>query len=159
GHLIFTILGYLAILAIALLFVFLAPSLLIETTKISREHPWKSLGIGMIVIICGFAATIILAITIVGFSLAMILGTTLSIALYLSKLYAAMLVGNLLIKPKKMNRPKLFGIIALGGFVITVIGIIPYIGWIATLGAAIVSFGAMCTYEKVLYDKLGLNKL
>jgi len=159
GHLIFTILGYLSILVIALIFVFLTPSLLIETTKISKAHPWRSLGIGLIVAICSFATTIILMITVVGFSLAMILITSLSIALYLSKLYAAMLIGNLLIHPKKMTRMKLFGIIALGGFVITVIGIVPYIGWIATLGAALISFGAMCTYEKVLYDKLELNKI
>jgi hypothetical protein len=159
GYLIWTILSYLAILLIAFLFVFLAPVLLIETTKISKAHPWRSLGIGLIVAICGFAATIILMITVIGFSLAVILGTALSIALYLSKLYAAMLVGNLLVHPKKMTRIKLFGIIALGGFIITVIGIVPYIGWIATLGAALVSFGAMCTYKKVLYDKLELNKI
>ena len=111
GHLIFTILEYLAILVIALIFVFLAPVLLIEPIKIAKEHPWRSLGIGLVVTICSFATTIILAITVIGFSAAMILGTTLAIALYLSKLYAAMLVGNLLIKPKQINRIKLFGII------------------------------------------------
>lgn len=157
-YLFFQAFKYLALLTIAFVLVLLAPACLTGTTKVALTKPWRSLGLGFIVLICSIAAIIILSITVLGLPLAFILLALLLITLYVARIYAALFIGNLLIKPKKMSKPKLFGLIALGAFILAVINIVPFIGWIVTFAINMIAFGAFWTYKKQLYDKVDMQK-
>ncbi len=77
----------------------------------------------------------------------------------LAKIYASVFIGRLLVNPKKMTKGKLFGITALGLFIIEVVGLVPFVGGLLVLLTVILGFGALWTYKKALYDKLNLQKL
>jgi len=158
-YLLFELVHYASLMLIALVLVLLIPAGILGINKITKTHPWKSLGLGFVISVCTIAAMIILAITIIGLPLAGILLGALIISWCIAKVYAAAFIGSLLIKPKKMTKMKLFGITALGGFILMVIGIVPFIGWLIVLLAVMMAFGALVWYKKDLYHKLDLQKL
>jgi len=158
-HIFWQIFKYLTMLVIAVVIVTVFPATLVATTKLCKEKTWRSLGLGFVLWICAIAAAIILSITLLALPLAFILLGVLGITWTIAKVYAAMFIGSLLIKPKKMTKGKLFGIVALGGFIIMVVGMIPILGWLATFIVVMIAFGAFWTYEKEKYDKLNLQKL
>jgi hypothetical protein len=158
-NLIFQLMNYLSLILIALVVVLLVPAGVVGINKISKAHPWKSLGVGFVVLICSIAACIILLVTVIGMPLAGILFGMLLISWCVAKVYAAGLIGSLLINPKKLSKPKLFGIIALGAFVLAVVEIVPFIGGLVVFLAVLLTFGALVMYKKDLYEKLNLRKL
>lgn len=157
-HLIFQILKYLSLLALGLVLVLLLPKALLDGSEIALKKPWANLGIGFIIAICAIAAMIIISVTVIGIPIALILLGIFLITWYVAKVYAAMFIGRLLIKPKKMTKGKMFGIIALGGFIIMVIGIVPIIGWLVAFLITMIAFGSLWSYKKQIYDKIGFNK-
>lgn len=158
-HLFFQVFKYLALLVIAVVLVLIAPACLTSTTKTGLKKPWKSLGLGFVVLICSIAAMIVLSITVLGLPLAFILLGILIITLYVARVYAALLIGNLLIRPKKMTKLKLFGLIALGAFIISIISIVPFVGWLISFVIHMIAFGAFWMHKKELYDKVDMQKL
>ncbi|MFC1655852.1 hypothetical protein ACFL3C_03220 [Patescibacteria group bacterium] len=158
-HLIFLVLKYLSILLLTVIIVSLFPACLMQGSKIAMEHPWRSLGLGFVIAICAVAATIILLISVIGVPIAGIVVVILAITMYVAKVFAGTFIGRLLIKPKKMTKWKLFGITALGIFILLVIDIVPFIGWLASVVVLFIAFGALWTHKKELYDKLGLQKV
>ncbi|MFC1647760.1 hypothetical protein ACFL10_02080, partial [Patescibacteria group bacterium] len=152
------ILKYLSLLALGLVLVLLLPKALLDGSEISLKKPWANLGIGFIIAICAIAAMIILSVTVIGIPIALILFGVFMISWYVAKVYAAMFIGRLLIKPKTMTKGKMFGIIALGGFIIMVVGIVPIIGWLVCFAITMIAFGSLWSYKKKLYDKIGFNK-
>ncbi len=158
-HLIFLFLKYLSILLLTIIIVSLSPACLMRGSKIATEHPWRSLGLGFVIAICAVAATIILMMTMIGIPIAAMVVAILVISMYVAKVFAGTFIGSLLIKPKKMTKWKLFGITALGLFILLVIDIVPFIGWLASVVVLFIAFGALWTHKKELYDKLGLQKL
>lgn len=158
-HLIFLFLKYLSVLLLAVILVSLAPACLIHGSKIAMQHPWRSLGLGLVIAICAVAATIILLITVIGMPIAGLVVAILAISMFVAKVFAGTFIGSLLIRPKKMTKMKLFGITALGLFILLVIDIVPFIGWLASVVVLFIAFGALWTHKKELYDKLGLQKL
>lgn len=158
-HLIFQVLKYLSLLVIGFIMAFLLPKTLLTTSKVSKKHPWRSLGLGFVIAICTIAAIIVSAITVIGLPIAGILLGVFLITWYIAKVYAAMFIGSLLLKPKKLTKGKLFGMIALGGFILVVVGLVPIVGWLLVFLTTMLSFGAIWTYKKQLYEELHLQKL
>lgn len=158
-HLFIQLFSYLALLAVALVLVIVVPASLLNAAEVAIKKPWRSLGAGFIIALCAIAGTIALSITIIGLPLAGIVLGLFLITWYLAKVYAAMFIGRLLLKPKNMTKTKLFGTVALGGFIILVVGLVPIIGWLAVFFVTMAAFGALWTYKKELYDKLGMQKI
>lgn len=158
-HLIFLVFKYLSILLLTIIIVSLFPACLIRGSKIAMEHPWRSLGLGLVIAICAVAATVILLISMIGAPIAGMIVAILIITMYVAKVFAGTFIGGLLIKPKKMTKWKLFGITALGLFILLIIDIVPFIGWLASVVVVFIAFGALWTHKKELYDKLGLQKI
>jgi hypothetical protein len=158
-HIIFQILKYLSLLALGFIIVFLVPKALLDASAISKKYPWRSLGLGFVITICSIAAMIVLAITVIGLPIAGILLAVFLITWYVAKVYAAMFIGSLLLKPKKYTKGILFGMVALGGFIMVVISLVPIIGWLLVFLITMLSFGSIWTYKKQLYDKNDFQKL
>lgn len=146
-------------LVLAFVLIMLAPSVLTGASSIAKQHPWRSLGLGFVIALCSIASFVVLSITVIGLPLAGILLAIFIITMCLAKIYAGVFIGNLLINPKKMNKLKLFGIAALGIFIIEVVGLVPYVGGLIALLTVILGFGALWTHKKELYDKLNLQKI
>lgn len=157
-HLIFQVLKYLSILALGFIMVFLVPKALLDVSKVSKKYPWRGLGLGFVIAICSIAAIVVSAITVIGLPIAGILLGVFLITWYVAKVYAAMFIGYLLLKPKKLTKGKLFGMIALGGFILVIVGLVPIIGWILVFLTTMLSFGTIWTYKKQLYDELHFQK-
>jgi len=158
-HIIFQVFQYLSMLVLAFVIVMLAPATLIGAAEIAKARPWKSLGLGLVIALCSIASIIVLSITIIGLPLAGMLLAILCITMCLAKVYAGAFIGKMLINPKKMTRAKLFWISALGIFVIEIVGLVPFIGWIIAFLTVIIGFGALWTHKKDLYGKLNLQKI
>ena len=158
-HVFLQIFQYISIMILAFVLIMLIPKALIDTANIAKSHPWRSLGLGFVISLCSIAAVIILSITLVGLPLALILLAIFIITMYLAKIYAGIFIGMLIANPKKMTKLKLFGIAALGIFIIEVVELVPFIGWLITLLTVILGFGALWTHKKELYDKLNMNKI
>ena len=136
-----------------------APKCLLDAAKVGIKHPWRSLGVGFVVVVCSIAAAIVLLFTVIGIPISAIIIGILAISMYAAKVYAGTLLGSALIRPKKMTKVKLFGITALGVFIFMVIDIVPVLGWIVSLLILFIAFGALWTHKKALFDKLNLQKL
>ena len=158
-HLFFQVFKYLSVLALALVLVFLFPACLVKTAEIATKSPWKSLGLGLVISICTIAGAIVLSITLIGLPIAMILIGIFLITLYAAKVFAAAFIGKLIIRSKKMTRWKLFGLTALGAFVLIVVDLVPFVGWLVGFLVIMLAFGAFWIHKKQDYDKLGLNKI
>ncbi|MBA4336995.1 hypothetical protein C0416_04470 [bacterium] len=158
-HIIFQVFQYLSMLVLAFVIVMLAPATLIGTAEIAKSHPWKSLGLGLVIALCSIASVIVLSITIIGLPLAGMLLAVLCITMCLAKIYAGVFIGKMLINPKKITKAKLFGIAALGIFIIEIVGLVPFVGWIVAFLTVVIGFGALWTHKKDLYNKLNLQKI
>lgn len=156
---VFEIIAYISLLAVALVLILVVPQTFQEVAKIANSHPWRSLGLGFIIFIVAIAAAIITAITVIGIPIAGLLIGVLAISLYLAKVFASMWIGNLILRTKKMSKPRLFGLTALGGFIITVIGFVPFIGWLLSFLVLMLAFGASWNFARDTHKKLGWGKV
>ena len=146
-------------LVITFILVMFIPAALMESSDIAKKHPWRSLGLGLVIALCGIASIVVLAVTLIGLALAGILLAIFLVTTYLAKIYAGVFIGRLLINPKKMTKGKLFGITALGIFIIKIVELVPLVGWLIAMLTVILGFGALWTHKKILYEKLNLQKL
>ncbi len=101
--------------------------------------------LGVIIISC-----IILAITIIGLPLAMILAVLGAILFYLGKIIAAIFVGNLIISFFTKKKFPVAGIV-LGIILVWFLCSIPFVGWLICFAAAILGGGALA---ETLKEKL-----
>lgn len=158
-HIIYQVFQYLSMLIIAFVLIMIAPATLISTADIAKKYPWRSLGLGLIIALCSIASFVVLSITVIGLPLAGILLAVFLITMCLAKVYAGVFIGRFLVNPKKMTKGKLFGIAALGIFIIELVGLVPFVGCVIALLTVIIGFGALWTHKKALYEKLNLQKL
>lgn len=158
-HIFFQIFQYLSMLVIAFALAMIAPSALVKTADIAQAHPWRSLGLGIVIALCSIAAFVVLGITVIALPFASIILALFVITMCLAKVYAGVFIARLLINPKNMTKAKLFGIAALGILIIEIVGLVPFVGGIIALLTVFIGFGSLWTYKKQLYDSLNLNKL
>jgi hypothetical protein len=115
----------LGVLLVGLILWLLAPKFLQSTTQSMRS--WgRSLGLGFAVLVCTPVALIILAITLVGLPLALI-GAALYVgALFLTKIFVGMFLGQLLLKSSSSNAGGFLLALLVGLLILSVIFEIPY---------------------------------
>lgn len=131
GFIIAKLISYLAALLILLLLVLLMPKALTMSAKVAKANPIKTFGVGVLTMLIGFVAPLILILTIVGIPIALIMAAMLVILIYVSKIFAAAWMSSYVFDyKKKIKRVKLFGAIALALLVYYIIGSIPIVGWL-----------------------------
>ncbi len=142
------IIGFLMTLMLGIVIVLLAPRRVKAVTESIRTRPWASLGWGAIILIFTPIAALIVCITIIGLPLGLITLILYSIAIYLTQLFAGLLIGQLIIGGSRgvESRAALVGALVLGLAILSILRLIPYLGaviWVATilfgLGAILVS--------------------
>ncbi|TMF14313.1 MAG: hypothetical protein E6I37_03450 [Chloroflexi bacterium] len=138
--------GLIGILALGLLLIFLFPALSSRAIDTERAQPWASLGIGAgILVITPIVALIVFVIGILigGWWLGLLLIPLWILALAIGYAISGFLVGRLIFA--RLGWGGYHDALALLGglFVLTVVGLIPVIGWLVGLVAIVFGAGAL----------------
>ena len=126
------------LLLIGLILIFKFPKV-VDSFKfdygILKENPLKALGIGSLILLIIPLASLILLLTIIGIPLGLILLSLYGIIGYLAKILVAIFVGELLMKNNKRVLQFIVGIL-----IITILSIIPYLGFIINIIILIIGY-------------------
>lgn len=117
------------------------------------SNPFKSLGFGALALIVTPTLVILLLITVIGIPLALILAGLYGIALYISKIIAAVYIGTLLHNKFNLTN-KYKGVLSfLAGLVIlSILGIIPYLSILVYMYIVFIGFGSLVLYATNRYQ-------
>jgi len=150
-----------ALLVLALLCAFFK-NYFIRVAEFAKQNIMKSMGIGIITLISCFMGGILLLFTLVGVPLGMVAFAVGFIFLYFGKIFAAVWIGSYFgkfEKNKKLNEFTLFAWSALGLLIYYVVGLVPFAGWLANAGAALVGIGVITHMKVELMGFLRSKKL
>jgi Putative zinc-finger len=103
---------------------------------------WTSLGLGIGVLAGAPVAMIVIAITLVGFPISLMLLVVYLTALYLAKIWVGAFLGWLLLKPAGGTKGDWVLGLLVGLLIITIVGYIPYLGGLVRLGLVCLGLGA-----------------
>jgi MFS family permease len=136
-----------ALLVAGLIFVAFAPRLTEETETSLRTRPGLSLGVGVIVLLIGLPLFLLLLVTVIGIPLALIWMAAYFTAVYLSPIFAVILVGRLV-----WRRPggSLYLALLIGIGLLVLVRFIPFLDFLATLAAVLFGLGALVV---AIYDR------
>lgn len=112
-------------------------------TTISAS-PWKSTGIGFVFLVVVPVGIIISLFTLVGIPAAIIAALLYAIILYISRIYIGVWIGRKLLGfIKKSLATSFFWPFLVGTIIITLLSLIPIVGWLFRLFLLLISLGAM----------------
>jgi cytoskeletal protein CcmA (bactofilin family) len=147
------VIAYLMTLLAGIVIILVAPRRAAVVAASIRRKPWLSLGWGAIILFATPIAAIITFVTVVGVPVGLIGLTLYGIAIYLSQIAVGLFIGYWIIGyfSKVESRGVLVGALALGFTILTLLKLIPYVGfpwlWLATV---LFGIGAMSLSQKTL---------
>lgn len=161
GSLVGKLWGYLSLLLIGGLFIWLFPNLLHRASERIQTKGFKSFGVGFLVFILGGTMSAIAAFTIIGVQLAFIIMSLLFVLGELGRVSAGYFIGTLIIRDgHKKNTQKRrvflrhFGVLALGVFILKLVSFIPVLGWMASFVFFLTGAGALFLALRTTYHDL-----
>jgi len=146
------VIGFLMTLVLGIIIILLASKRVKAVTDSIRTRPWASLGWGAIILIFTPIAALIVCITIIGLPLGLIALFLYAIAIYLTQLFAGLLIGQLIIGSSRRVETKaaLVGALALGLAILSLLRLIPYLGFVIGLATILFGLGAILVSERRL---------
>jgi len=146
------VISFLMTLLAGIVVVLVAPRRAVAVAASIRYKPWVSLGWGAIILFATPVAAIITLITVVGVPVALIGLTLYGIGIYISQIAIGLFIGYWIISSfsKVESRGVLVGALALGFAILTLLKLIPYIGFPLWLATVLFGLGAMALSEKTL---------
>lgn len=103
---------------------------------------WISIGLGLGVLVGAPVAMIVLAITLIGIPISLMLFAAYLAAIYLAKIWVGAFLGRILLKPSGSAKTDWVLGLLLGLLILTVVGYIPYLGWLLRLCVVCLGLGA-----------------
>ena len=103
---------------------------------------WLSLGLGVAVLAGAPVAMIVAAITLVGFSISLMLLALYLTAIYLAKIWVGAFLGRILLKSSGSTKGDWFLGLLVGLLILTVVRFIPYLGGLVHFGVVCLGLGA-----------------
>jgi len=126
-------------IVVGMVLIRLFPEMTSRVTRQVREY-WKSLGMGFIVLICSPVLVIIMAITLIGIPLSIIILIIYLLFLYIGQIFVSIVVGQEILRS---NEKYPFRALILGMVIYTVLCTVPFIGWLIKILIVILGFGAV----------------
>jgi uncharacterized membrane protein len=159
--------SFLSLMLVGLFIIWLFPNMLHRTSEHIKKKGLKSFGMGFLVFVVGGMVSLISVFTVIGVQLAFIVVSLLFVLGELGRITSAYWLGTLIIRhdnPKKMkSKRKRFGlhigVLALGLFIMKLIGIIPVLGWFAGFFFLMMGAGALFMISRSNYRQLIKEKL
>lgn len=146
------VIAFLMTLLAGIVIILVAPRRAAAVAASIRQKPWLSLGWGAIILFATPIAVIITFVTVVGVPVGLIGLTLYGIAIYLSQIAIGLFIGYWIISyfGKIESRGVLVGALALGFAILTLLKLIPYIGFPLWLATVLFGIGAMALSVKTL---------
>jgi len=147
GAAVWKLLSYVMIFIIGLILILIAKKRITHMQLAIQKSPWQTLGWGVLILIATPIAAIIVMITVIGLPLGIISLFLWGIALYLSQIPVALLLGRLIIRQNREldSTGIMIGALAIGLLVLLVLQLIPIIGWIVGLLVIVFGLGTLIT--------------
>ena len=152
GNLWFKLLFTLSLLLTALILTFLLPNQLMSIGTTIMGRPGASALWGLLVIILGPLAVLILCVTLVGLPLGLLLLCVYFWYLYLSQLALGTVLGYKLFGFDGRHGWRLFGPVALGIVIVQILASIPYLCILIVLAGMLFGVGALTLITKEEYE-------
>lgn len=104
--------------------------------------PWRSLGLGVAILAGVPLVVVVIAVTLVGFPLSLMLLALYLAAIYLAKVWVGAFLGRMLLKPAVPTQADWLLELLLGLLIITIVTFIPYFGGLVHLVVICLGLGA-----------------
>ncbi len=145
GTIIGRIFWFLTLFVIGLILILVVPKFVSVLANAIRRSPASTLGWGALLLFITPIAAIIVMFTIIGLPLGLISLVLWGIAVYLSEIPVALILGWLILRGNRDlgSRGIMVGAFALGLFIISLITAIPIVGWIIWLFVAMFGLGTL----------------
>ncbi len=144
---------FMSLLVIGLLLIKLFPRFSLQTAQTFSSKFWNSLVFGLLALIIAPVAFILLAITVFGLPLAFILLFGFLLAIYLSKIFVSIWLGNF-INDKLNQNWNLYTTFITGLIGLTLLSFIPILGALIAVTINTIGLGALLISKKNFYLKL-----
>ncbi len=144
-----------AALAMGLILITLLKKITPKILSKIEAQPLKVVLPGLILLFALPPIALVLTFTLIGIPLAIILMLAWLVAIYVAKIFAAILLGQIIIKTlNKNHRPKLIWSLILGVIICWLLFAIPFVGWIISLIAIWLGLGGIYAYASNQYRNL-----
>jgi len=144
-------------IATGLVLVYLFGFFTKKVVRNSLAKFWPNVGIGFVVLILMPILAILLLVTVLGACLAVLVGVAYLILILLSSAIASISLGSWLMKfLKKQSKYSVdWQVVVLGGIVLSIVKVIPVVGWIVAFIFFLISLGAI---SQMIYEARGEKK-
>jgi hypothetical protein len=137
---------FISALIIGLLYLRFFKKHFIESSSIVSKNFWKSFGIGLLIIITVIPASLLLLITVIGIPLIKVIIVLITLFVYLSRFIVSLALGQwMAIKFKWNKKMSNYWLFVIGLVVISVLKVVPVLGFFTTLVVVAVGLGALST--------------
>lgn len=157
GQLVGALWSFLSLWLIGGVLVMFTPYLLQRTNDRLHEAGLASFGVGFLVFVLGGFGFAILLFTVIGVQLAFIGLALLFVLGELGRVVAAFWLGRLVLRGTKeskrshvkvLSKKHIFGVFTLGLILFKIIGLLPYVGWIAGFVFFLMGAGALVLVQR-----------
>jgi len=146
------VIAFLMTLIAGIVIILIAPKRAIAVANSIRHKPLLSLGWGAIILFATPVAAIVTFVTVIGVPVGLIGLTLYGIAIYLSQIAVGLFIGYWIIGSfsEVDSRGVLIGALTLGFAILTLLKLIPYVGFAMWLATALFGIGAIILSQKML---------
>lgn len=143
------ILGFLMAFVTGLIIVLIAPGRSASAADSIRNKPWASLGWGAVILFATPIAAILVCFTVIGIPVGLIALVLYAIAVYISQVFVSLFIGRWIIGRFRETDSKaiMVGALASGLVIITILKLIPFLGFWIGLAVALFGLGAVLVSE------------
>lgn len=146
-------------LVIGLLLISLLPNYTKRVVTFMRQKVWWALGMGILAWIITPFALLLLAVTLIGIPLAVVLLFFVFIASYVGRILAAVFFGNWLVRLTNRKQVNMFVALLVGLIAVEIISWIPILGGLFAFVLTAIGFGAVLILERDYYIELRAKKV
>lgn len=129
--LLFGLFWLVAMLIVALVLILLVPRLFKSVTQSAVDRPWHAVLVGLIANLVFPVVFIALLITVLGIPLALLLLLMWSLIVIFGSFFFSFFIGRLILR----NRGNVIWMMLLGTLIVTVVGMIPFVGFLVFLAS------------------------
>lgn len=147
------LLSYLSMLLLGLLLLRIAPRQMAAVSKRIGQQPWRSMGLGFLILILTPIVIVILITTVIGIPLAAILGVVYLLWISLSSLFTGLFVGQKVFDLANLKENR-YAMLAVGLLLLQLVLALPVVGGFVRLLSVLAAMGAMLTLKREALRKL-----
>jgi len=134
------------------LLITLLPGLAQKLVKISRQQSGSAISWGFLTLFLTPIIGLILTISLIGIPLGVLTFLYYAFSLYLAQLITSLIIGNHLLKDGQFKKPH-FSLL-LGMVILSLLKLIPFLGWITYFILILFGLGTLTIHEKSAWAKL-----